>query len=213
MVKDLSRLKSWLNTSGLQSSNNPLYQTIKALIDRIELLQKTIDSISSGSSGTTIVNNPTNYIISELEGGNSNNEGEMGPPGIAGIRGIDGISGLSGQILFLYGDQGEDALSIPGPIGPQGPAGGGGGTVTRILLVLPFSAKREHKINIVDATVTATSKINSWLSGLAPEVVGSGDGVDMYNIQPIAKSGSFDLVMSFLTPFSGSLSIDYTVAA
>ena len=91
--------------------------------------------------------------------------------------------------------------------------GGGGGSATRALLAIPFPALREVKINVIDATVTATSKINTWLSGLAPEVVGSGDAVDCYNIQPIAKAGSFDLILSFLTPFAGSLSIDYSVFA
>ena len=89
--------------------------------------------------------------------------------------------------------------------------GGGGGSATRVLLAIPFPAKREHTINVIDASITTTDKINSWLSGLAPEVVGSGDAVDMFNIQPIAKAGSVDFVFSFLTPFAGSLSVDYMV--
>lgn len=91
------------------------------------------------------------------------------------------------------------------------PGGGGGGSATRVLTALPFPARREQKINIIDAAITATDKINVWLSGLAPEVIGSSDMVDTYNLQPVAKAGSFDLELEFMTPFAGSLSIDYMV--
>lgn len=110
----------------------------------------------------------------------------------------------AGVSVVVTGD--VAAVTIPG-------GGGGGGSATRILLNIPFPAKREQQINVIDAAVTATDKINAWLSGLSPEVIGSGDAVDMYNIQPIAKAGSFDLVLSFLTPFAGSLSVDYSVFA
>ena len=89
--------------------------------------------------------------------------------------------------------------------------GGGGSSATRVTLAIPFPAQREKTINIVDAAIGLTSKINVWLSGLAPEVVGSGDAVDMFHVSPRAKVGSMDLTMEFLTPFAGSLSIDYMV--
>lgn len=91
--------------------------------------------------------------------------------------------------------------------------GGGGGSATRVLTSIPFPAQLEKKINIIDATVATTSKINAWLSGLAPEVIGSADGLDLLNMFAIAKAGSFDLVLLCRSPFAGSLSIDYSVFA
>lgn len=89
--------------------------------------------------------------------------------------------------------------------------GGGGSSATRVTLAIPFPAQRSKKINVVDGTVIATSRINVWLSGLVESVVGSGDAVDLITTQAIAGTGSFDLVLDFLTPFAGSLSIDYMV--
>ena len=142
------------------------------------------------------------------------NQGIQGTQGLQGIQGPIGPSGINGNIgpIGLSGVDGEDGISTPGPQGIQG-IPGGGGAVTRLLLIIPFPARLEQKINIIDTTIATTSKINAWLSGLAPEVVGSGDAVDMLNTQSIAKAGSFDLIFDFRTPFAGSLSVDYSVFA
>lgn len=121
------------------------------------------------------------------------------------IEGYVGAIDFAGAGVSVVVTGSEAVVTIAG--------GGAGSSATRVLTSIPFPAKREQKINIIDAAVAATSKLNVWLSGLAPEVIGSSDMVDSYNIQPIAKTGSFDLEFEFITPFAGSLSIDYMVLA
>lgn len=91
--------------------------------------------------------------------------------------------------------------------------GGAGASATRVLLTIPFPAELEKKITIVDAAVSATSRINTWLSGLGPSVIGCGQMVDMKSVMPLAAAGSFELLFDFATPFAGSLSVDYMVLA
>jgi hypothetical protein len=91
--------------------------------------------------------------------------------------------------------------------------GGGGGSATRVVVTAAFPAKPNQVINVVDASVSATSKVLAWVSGLADGLANAGDLVDVYNMRAVAKIGSFDLNIDFLTPWAGSLSIDYTVFA
>jgi hypothetical protein len=119
---------------------------------------------------------------------------------LQGYVGTVNFSG-AGVIAAVVGD--IATVTIPG--------GGAGSSATRVTLAIPFPAQRSKTINVIDAAIGLTSKINVWLSGLAPEVVGSGDAVDMFHVSPNAKVGSMDLTMEFLTPFAGSLSIDYMV--
>ncbi len=92
-------------------------------------------------------------------------------------------------------------------------SGGGGGSATRTVVTAAFPAKRNQIINVVDASVGATSKVLAWVSGLADGVANAGDLVDVYTMRAVAKVGSFDLNIDFLTPWAGSLSIDYSVFA
>lgn len=90
---------------------------------------------------------------------------------------------------------------------------GGGASATRTVINASFPAQRTKKVNVVDATVTATSQVMAWVSGLAESNPNSGDMVDVHAIRATAKTGSFDLDLDFLTPWAGSLSIDYAVFA
>jgi hypothetical protein len=132
-------------------------------------------------------------------------------PAIAiGIQDETILQGYVGTVNFTGAGV---TAAVVGDVANVTIAGGAGSSATRVLLTIPFPALREIKINVVNAAIGTTSKVNAWLSGLAPSVVGSGDAVDIYNIQPIANAGSVDFVLSFLTPFAGSLSIDYMVLA
>lgn len=153
-------------------------------------------------------------------------QGFSGIPGIDGIDGIDGLPGLPGTngingtigINGLPGPPGMDAeepdypLIIPGPQGIQGPAGGGGGgSATTVVVTAAFPAKRNQRVNVVDGTVVATSNVLVWISGIVNGQPNAGDLVDIHAMRAIANIGSFDLDMDFLTPWAGSLSIDYMV--
>lgn len=94
------------------------------------------------------------------------------------------------------------------------PAGGGGGaSATRAVINASFPASRNKRVNVADAAVGVGSKVMAWVSGIADGQPNSGDLVDLRSIRAIAKSGSFDLDLDFLTPWAGSLSIDYVVFA
>lgn len=122
------------------------------------------------------------------------------------------LQGYVGSLNFAGAGVGAAVVGDVATITIAG-GGGGGGSATRVLTTIAFPAKHEQIINIVDATVTTTSKINAWLSGLAASVIGNNDAVDIYRMRTEAKTGSFDLTLEFLTPFAGSLSVDYSVFA
>lgn len=143
-LKSLDRLKSQLLVSGLQQSNQPLYQVIFQLIDTVRQLTNEINGeISGGGSGSLSGNSfvtteneqvllPNSRQITAGSGigfnndgkrliinaavlsGNDGFDGEPGPIGPPGIKGEQGIPGLMG-IPGLDGEDGEI-----GPVGPQG---------------------------------------------------------------------------------------------
>lgn len=85
---DLSRLQSQLLTSGIQQTNNALYQVITQLLSATKQLQDNINLVGgtgSGGGGSSAVQHLT-YITQLLisGGGDSDSEGTMGPPGIQG---------------------------------------------------------------------------------------------------------------------------------
>lgn len=114
------------------------------------------------------------------------------------------------------GDEGEEGET--GPPGPPGPAGatgaaGSGASATRVVVTSASPAKINQRVNVVDGLVDATKKVLVWVSGIADGQANAGDLVDIHTMRAISKAGSFDLDMDFLTPWAGSLSIDYMVLA
>lgn len=91
--------------------------------------------------------------------------------------------------------------------------GGPGASVSasRVVVSSGFPAKRNQRVNIVDAAVVVNSRVNAWVSGIADGLANAGDLVDVHSMRAVANAGSFDLDMDFLTPWAGSLSIDYVV--
>lgn len=133
---DLDRLKSTLLTSGLQQTNNALFQVINQLIDYIRKLQ-----IVTG----VITTNPQiiqQIIISqslELDGGSDSGGGDSlvvpGPVGPTGAGGSQGPMGPMGAIIFP--PDAEDGQMFPPIVGPQGNPGitGASGPVGPMMVV------------------------------------------------------------------------------
>lgn len=123
--------------------------------------------------------------------------GSIGPPGLQGPPGLDGFDGLDGMD------------GSPGPRGPAGPAGGGGGSLSSTIVTLPYSSK-QHSINVVDALVTAISKIMITLgTNLDTDV--NGDDVELLALSTVPAAGSFLVKLNFLTPVGGPLTLHYMV--
>lgn len=120
------RLLSQLNQTQLAQKDNPVYQVIKQLIDRIKSLENSI-GITNGD--TTIINMQSinNFMMGDDGGGDG---GEMGAPGAVGPTGATGATGAQGPpfpaFYTLDGTDGEDGVGIPGPVGPTGNTGATG---------------------------------------------------------------------------------------
>jgi hypothetical protein len=125
-ISALDRLKSQLQTTGLQQSNIQLYQIISQLIDslRQSVNLTTVGLASLNAAVSAAIPTPitqvvlgTPFSIDGIDG----LEGEIGPPGI-GTRGIDGLIGKNG--IGIPGMDGEDGLdSAIYPMGSSGPSG------------------------------------------------------------------------------------------
>lgn len=125
MANPTDRLLSQLNQTQLQQKDNPTYQVIKQLIQRIKELENSLGI----TTNTTIEQTIIQQFINDSDGGGGG-DGEIGPPGIQGIKGDTGATGAIGPVTLgpmgLDGDQGEDNFPIPGPVGPTGATGAAG---------------------------------------------------------------------------------------
>jgi Collagen triple helix repeat (20 copies) len=120
-IPALDRLKSQLQTTGLQRSNMPLYQIINQLID---YLRQSVDLTTTGLASVNNTLNssiaPITQIISGVPYFDSGEGGEDGPPGPPGRIGVDGIQGAEGN-PGMPGIDGIDGIDgEPGAPGPQG---------------------------------------------------------------------------------------------
>jgi hypothetical protein len=133
---------------------------------------------------------------------------------IAGVRSIRkaGAALLRGDVTLSAGA--NVTLTQTGQNIAIAATGGGGGSfaATRVVATAAFPAKHVQVVNIVDAAVDATKKVLPWVAGIANGQPDGGDLVDLETIHAVAKAGSFDLEMTFATPWAGSLTIDYAVA-
>lgn len=124
----LDRLLNQLNQSPTAKGDQPLWQVIKQLIQRL----KELEAIIGTTGGTTTIQNITeitqNLIIEEADG----DGGGMGPPGIRGIDGATGSAGATGPafpaFIYLEPEEAEIPQPIPGPTGATGAAGNTGAT-------------------------------------------------------------------------------------
>lgn len=127
MAQPTDRLLSQLNQTQLAQKDNPVYQVIKQLIDRIKSLESAV-----GSSGST-TNTTIEQTIQQIFQLGDDSGGGEGGGGIPGERGQDGIPGATGPVgpagpetlgpMNLEPDSPEEPMMIPGGIGPQGNPG------------------------------------------------------------------------------------------
>lgn len=152
-IKSLDRLKSQLLVSGLQQTNQPLYQVIVQLITTLrQVVDEVNEEVSGGGSGSIsgssyvtteneqvflpnsrqIVpgtgigfNNDGKRLIinSAVQSGNDGQDGEPGPIGPPGIPGINGLIGPMGPMGPPGFDAYYDNIESWGPPGPTGATG------------------------------------------------------------------------------------------
>jgi len=134
-------------------------------------------------------------------------------PGSPGASGSAGANGQPGPAVYLEAEPGEDGQTIVGPQGIQGPSGGGGGTLTQATAVFPFPAKYSGVANVVDAAMGATDKVVISIAGSPETQENANDALDPLIMRAVPQAGSFDLQMSCLTPFAGSVVVNYSRAA
>lgn len=103
---DPARLYSALLNTGLQSRDNALYQVIHDLIANLVLVSKQTNTVISGGSSTSVVNNNNTQFLNSVS--DSEIPGEDGRPGVQGIQGIQGPQGIPG----LDGVDGEDSIFL-----------------------------------------------------------------------------------------------------
>lgn len=132
MAQNLDRLKAILNLSGIQLTNNSLFQVVSQLIDATKELQQTTASIAT-SAPTSVSTLQNRTYLTELdetpnlpsarqEIAGAGIQIDDGTPGRRVIRTAlpipsDGLDGKDGE----QGAQGIQGLQ--GPIGPMGPPG------------------------------------------------------------------------------------------
>lgn len=166
---------------------------------------------SGGSGGgstiiiqETIEEQELPYIIPGAQGaiGLQGNTGNTGLPGLQGLQGIPGIDAEEPEYPYI----------IPGPGGVKGAtgaSGGGGGSLSSTVVTLPYSRK-QHSVNVVDALVTAVSKIMITL-GTTLDTDVNADDLDLLSLSTVPAAGSFLVKMNFVTPTGGPITLNYMV--
>lgn len=116
MASRLSEIKAVLLTSGVQQTNQPLWQAINQLLDYLIKAENDAAASGAGSGGSSAVASQILQLLFQ----------ELGQHDdwilIPGPRGLDGIAGLIGP-PGQDGIDGEDAIPIPGQKGDTGLTG------------------------------------------------------------------------------------------
>lgn len=128
MAVELQRLKSVLNTSGLQQKDPPLYQVIVNLLDAVQGIQNNVITITGGGGGGGSLANKTYVTV--------DNELATLPFSRRIVAGAGITFNNDGQRLIVNaslpldsgggGEGGEGEQGPPGPQGLQGAAGSPG---------------------------------------------------------------------------------------
>lgn len=160
---------------------------------------------ANGASGTMLL-----LLESEIEE----------PVAIPGQRGADGAPGPAGgelvtTTMFIVDAEIEEPLLVPGPKGDKGATGGGGGggSITAATVTVSTPA-RETSITVVDASVTATDRINvEW--GNCAQIDENHPGMGMVAFNAVPAAGQFTLEMFSLdtSMLFGAYKINYSIAA
>lgn len=86
-------------------------------------------------------------------------------------------------------------------------------TATAVTINMPYPAKTTQRVNVVDAAVTATSKIVPVVAGVAETAINTSDFNDLESLVGFPLAGSIDFILSFIRPNAGPLAINYAVSA
>lgn len=108
-------------------------------------------------------------------------------------------SGTPSGTTFLRGDQ---TWATPG---------GSGASLTAATVILT-NALLSHVTTVVDAGVSATSKIMCSLAPAPETDENSGDMLDVLNLTTSAGTGSFLVYITALTPIRGPIKLNYLVS-
>ncbi len=191
MAQPTDRLLSQLNQSQLQQKDNPLYQVIKQLIDRI----KQLENLTGTSSSNTVINETIQqFFMGSDDGG----EGESLPiPGPVGATGAMGPTGQEGPpfpaLIYLESDLPEDVLPIPGPQGPQGVAGNTGAQGEQSIgFIIHEEEDSDHPLIMIGSTV------NSAWQLLYTQVAAGAANYDFINL------GGYSEILVFFAAVTAS---------
>jgi hypothetical protein len=130
----------------------------------------------------------------------------------AGADIIDRLGDSAGVTKWrLQNYDGADLLTIDS-LGAMVPApSGGGATIKATTITAPYPARKMVQQTVVDAAVTATSKITISLGNILDTDVNCCDDIDLFSLYAVPGTGSFSVRASFLTPFGGPLKLNYMV--
>lgn len=123
-MRDLNRLIQWLNTSTLQTTNNPLYQVIKALIEATRQLQEevaaTIAEVENSIPGDI---SEATFLTTTLEVGDLPNSRQL----LAGtnITFDDSVANI--RTINASGGSGDDNVVMSDGNQPPSPMDDGNG--------------------------------------------------------------------------------------
>lgn len=198
---DPSRLYQYLNNTGLQTKDNPLYQVLYFLIGKVLELNSNASSSSSGSSSTTIISG--NSVIGPA--GEDGSDGEQGPIGPAGINGAVGPAGQTGPVIFPF-ETPDDFEFFPPIIGPQGNPGptGSQGEVGPPIFFLaedgldgepgpPGSSILGGSFTRVTSTATGTQ--NNWAPGISGNTIIEWSGASAMTVTGLAAGTTAQIVI------------------
>jgi hypothetical protein len=91
--------------------------------------------------------------------------------------------------------------------------GAGSFTAAQVTLSLPYPAKHDHVVNVVDAAATATSKVVPTLAGSDDNSTNGSNMTDLLQLAAQPKTGSIDFKLSFLTPAAGPFLVNYAMSS
>lgn len=77
------------------------------------------------------------------------------------------------------------------------------------IVALPYPAKLSHTVNVVDAAVTATSKLLVTLAGVADTQTNAG--LLIWSLSAVPLTGSFNVHVESPRPIAGPLVINYAI--
>lgn len=199
MASNKDRLLSQLNQTGLAQKDNPTYQVIKQLIDKIKKLESAITT--SGGSSTTIEQNIQQFFLNSED--SDSGDGGAIIPGERGPAGIDGATGATGPpfpaFITLEPENSEDILPIPGSQGIQGATGATGATGPQSIgFVLQGESDDETIIQMIGSAGGGLSYAWEFITS---QVVA---GASNYNFTDL---GDYSEIMVYIHGITASASI------